>query len=311
MKKLKVILVFNILLFASIFASGSVEVERIGSDANWFAQIDCDLFLKSVAGEILSSHLAEFDVEKRLENFAIIFGFNPLKDVRNIMLYGQGNDRDKAVLLIEGAFNKERLLALVGMNAEFKEIGYGNITIQQWREKDKSSQQSAEGRMMYGCFFRDDLIMLSSGLSSLQDAIDVMKGTRKSTSEEIFKDSLLSDSNVFVHIAAKDIARLVGDEPNAAVLKQTEQIIIAAGQDSENLFASVKLKTNSPETAQNISKLIDGIIALLSLAGNDQPELAKIGQMIKLTTDFDTVQIRLELKPEMVQKIIENYTGKI
>ncbi len=306
MKTLKVILVLSIMIFAGMSASGSIKTERIGPDADWFVGFDCDLFRKSFAGEVLQNKLAELDANRRLENFAIVFGFNPIKDVYNVMLYGQGNDRDKAVLLIEGKFNKERLLALVGMNAEFKTIVYDDITIQQWRDTDKN----AEGRMMHGCFFRDDLIMLSSGLSSLQDAIDVMKGTRKSTSEEIFKDSLLSDSNVFVHIAAKNIARLVGDEPNAAVLKQTEQIIIAAGQDSENLFASVKLKTNSPETAQNISKLADGIVALFSLAGDNQPELAKIGQMIKLTTDFNMVQIRLELKPEMVQKIIENQAGK-
>ncbi|MBN2590215.1 MAG: hypothetical protein JXA96_10170 [Sedimentisphaerales bacterium] len=311
MDKLRIILVLNILLFAGMFASGSVPIERIGLDANWFAQFDCGLFLKSVSGEAIKKHLTELDVEKRLEDFAIYFGFNPLEDVQNVMLYGQGNDRDKAVLLIEGKFNKERLLALVGMNAEFKEIVYDDITIQQWRETDKNVQQSAEGRMIYGCFFRDDLIMLCSGLSCLKDAIDVMKGTRKSTSEEIFKDSLLLDSNVFLHIAAKDIAQLLGDEPNAAVLKQTEQIIIGVGQDSENIFACVKLKAKSQETARNISKLVDGIIALLSLAGDEQPELAKIGQMIKLTTDYDKVEIRLELEPALVQQIIENNTGKI
>ena len=305
MRKLKVVSILSLLLFASLSTYGTVEVERISANANWLARFDCQKFHKSLAGEVLKNQIEELNLETKLKDFAIVFGFKPLEDVRSIMLYGEGRDRDKAVLLIEGKFDKFRLTSLIETNPQFQEIAYNNITILQWQEKIVGDSGTTEETIMCGCFYKDELILLSSGLPALKNAIDVLNGTQKSTSNELFKDPLLYDSNAYFQLAVADISQLVGSQPDAAIFKQTEQLIIGVGQDSENVFAEVSLKAKSQKTAENIRKMIDGIIALFSLAGGDYQGLENIEDLIQVETNYDKVNIRVELKPELVEKIIE------
>jgi hypothetical protein len=302
MKKVIIVLAVSASILTGFAAGRPLEANRISADANWVVWIDFQQFLKSGLGQTMQTELAKKGVEEQLKNFALLFGFNPLTDVRNIMLYGQGNDPNKAVVIIDGKFDKAKILAFLGMNPEHKQFDYGTITIQQWRQGD----ENASDEFKYGCFYQDDLIIISSGLPALENAIDVLKGTAKSTSNEVFRDTLLQNPNAFIEIAASNLDRIVGSEPQAAVLKQAEQVIVVVGQGAENVFVNADLKAKSQETAESISKLLNGVIAWLLLAGKDQPALSMIAQTIKLSTYGDTIQVRLEIKPELIQQVISS-----
>ncbi|MEJ2647620.1 MAG: hypothetical protein P8016_04320 [Sedimentisphaerales bacterium] len=176
------------------------------------------------------------------------------------------------------------------------------ITIQQWRQGDNDASDDFK----YGCFYQDDLIIISSDLPTLENAINVLKGTAKNTSNEVFRDTLLQNPNAFIEVAAANLDRLVGSKPQAEVLKQAEQLVVVIGQGEENVFVNVDLKAKSQETAENISKLLNGVLAWLSLAGKDEPALSTIAQTMKLSTYSDTIQVRLEIKPELIQQVISS-----
>jgi len=302
MKEVIIALVVSTSFLAGFATGRPLESNKISADANWVAWIDCQQFLKSGIGQTLKTELAKQGVEERLNNFALLFGFNPLTDVRDIMLYGQGNDPNKSVVMLEGKFDKSKILTFLGMYPEHKQFDYGTITIQQWRQGDNDASDDFK----YGCFYQDDLIIISSDLPTLENAINVLKGTAKNTSNEVFRDTLLQNPNAFIEVAAANLDRLVGSKPQAEVLKQAEQLVVVIGQGEENVFVNVDLKAKSQETAENISKLLNGVLAWLSLAGKDEPALSTIAQTMKLSTYSDTIQVRLEIKPELIQQVISS-----
>jgi hypothetical protein len=310
MKKLKIIFIVSILFYTFLSVYGSVETERISADADWMVRIDCEQFMKSSLGQILKTELAKQENEQKLNNFKIIFGFHPINDIRNIMLYGQGEAKEKAVLLLEGNFDKPKLLASVGLSPEYKKFEYKDLEIHQWLQKDKNTQKDSAGVITYGCFYRDNLVVLGSGLPTLQQALDVLKGSASNTSKNVFNNPLLQDQDAFIQAAAANIAKTVNDDAHALIFKKTENIIVAAGERNDSVFMAVNLTANSKEVAENINQMLEGIIAYLHLASEEQPVLSHLAQKIKLTSSGDTVEIRLESAPGFIQQIISENIDK-
>ena len=308
---LKFILVVNILFYGSLTIYASVETGRISAEADWMVRIDCEQFMKSSLGQIIKTELEKQENEQKLNNFKIIFGFHPINDIRNIMLYGQGEAQEKAVLLLEGNFDKTKLPALVGLNPEYKKFLYRDLEVHQWLQKDKNAIEDSAGVITYGCFFRDDLIVLSSGLPTFQQALDVLKGSTSNTSKNVFNNPLLQDQDAFIQAAATNVAQTVNDDAQAAIFKKTEKIIIVAGERNESVFISVNLTAKSREVAENINQMLEGIIAYLQLSSEEQPVLSNLAQKIQLASSGDTVEIRLESAPGFIQQIIlENIDKK-
>ena len=167
------------------------------------------------------------------------------------------------------------------------------------------------GVITYGCFFRDDLIVLSSGLPTFQQALDVLKGSTSNTSKNVFNNPLLQDQDAFIQAAATNVAQTVNDDAQAAIFKKTEKIIIVAGERNESVFISVNLTAKSREVAENINQMLEGIIAYLELSSEEQPVLSNLAQKIQLASSGDTVEIRLESAPGFIQQIIlENIDKK-
>ena len=305
MKKQIIILIVNILFVSGSIVAGPVDVRQISADANWFVRIDCEQFYKSSLGDILKIHLAKESNAQKLGNFEKVFGFNPVEDIHSVIIYGQGDDREKAVVLIEGEFDKERLLALIGLNPEYKKFDYNGIEIHQWLQENRNADGEIERQVTYGCFYNDNLIILGSGLPAFKQAIDVLKGSSPNAdASDVFSDGLLN--NAFFQVAAKDVAQTVGDKPKAALLRQTDKLVIAVGQDGDKISSAVNLTAKSEETAGYFKKMIDGIIAYLALASEDEPIMAKLAQKIQLSGSGSEIQIRLELDSVLIGQIISS-----
>ena len=108
--------------------------------------------------------MAKFGIEEKLEDFATVFSFHPIDDVRDVRVYGNGPAREEAVVMIEADFDQEKLLALVRLNEHYEEIEYGDITLNRWLHEDG---KSGESQMMYGCLCNAVQIHFESDSESL------------------------------------------------------------------------------------------------------------------------------------------------
>ena len=74
----------------------------------------------------------------------------------------------------------------------------------------------------------------------------------------------------------------------------------------KNIFVNITLKADSKEAAENIKKLLDGIVAYLTLTGQEQPELAELAQKIQVSGFENTVQINFEqIKSDIIKRLTQ------
>ncbi len=297
MKKTITALIMTMFLAGPVFA-GPLMLKQVSSSANWVVHADYEQFKNTKFGQLFRAELAAIGVEEKLTNFAAIFSFHPIDDVRDITLYGIGPDKNKAVVLIDGNFNEEKLVAIVRMNIQHAEIPHGDITIHQWLNEDKNDP--GKNQLMYGCLHSGTILIMSSGLDAVKSAIDVLKDSAGNAATALFTQSALNAKDAFFQVAANNLSQIADQQQNAAILKETEQLSLAVGESEGRFYADLGLTAMSQEVAQNINKVLQGIIAYLTLAGQQQSNLARLVAKTQVSCTNNTVKIHFDSDPDSV-----------
>ena len=302
MKKLIMTLAVSILFVEGSVLAGPLVLEQVSGSANWVVHANQEQFKKTQTGQLIRKEMVNLGIEENLSNFAMMFSFHPLDDVRDVTVYGTGQDREKAVVLIDGFFDKEKILPLLRMNPRYKEIKYGDVVVHEWFDEN----QKDPNQMMYGCFYKDDLIVMGAGLDAVQHATDVLKGSAKSATSEIFSQAALSAKGAFFQAAGSRVGEMVGGEdPQAAALKQSDQLGIAIGENEGKFYINLDLIAKSEEAAQAITQMLEGIIAFVSLPNEEQPKLAELAKKFKINCEDKTVKVKFESEPEVVVQFLK------
>jgi len=310
MRNLMTVLMVGVLLAAVPALGGPLVKSRVSSSANWVAHVDIERFNNTRIGRLVREELRNQGVEDELANFANIFSFHPLDDVRNVTAYGQGQNPEKAVVLIEGKFDKEQLLTVLRFNPSYEEAKYGDIVIHSWVDEKKQDLNDSNVGRMYGCFYNDELIAMGAGLEAVKQAIDVLNGSARNAASGVFSQAALNTKGAFFTAAANNIGEIVGEDPEAAVLKEGEQLGLAIGETESKFYIDLSLTAKSEEAAQAISKIAEGIIAFVTLSGQEQPKLAELAKKVKLSCEQNTVRFHFESDPESVVQFLKEQWEK-
>ena len=297
MRQLSVIPVIIILVLSATAIGGALHKSEVSHDANWIVHADFESFNKSTIGKLIRAELSAQGIEQKLQSFATIFSFHPLDDVRDVTLYGRGQDKEKAVVLIDGRFEKEKLIAAVRMNEKHDEIPYGDIILHQWLDEKKDEENT---QMMYGCILKERLVVMSSGLDAVKQAVDVINGSAKNAAGRLFSLESKANEGVFFQAMATNVGKIIGQQEGAAVLRKADELGLILGENDKKIFCSIGLSAKTVDVAQNVKKMLDGMIALTLLAGEDQPKLAEFAGHLEPSCEGNTVRLRFELDSQSV-----------
>ena len=303
MKNSMLVLVAGVWLIAAPTLGGPLAKEHVSGSANWVVHVDVEQFRTTRMHQLARPELENLGIEKKLSDFATFFSFHPLDDLRDVTIYGKGQDRKTAVALIEGTFDKEKLLALLGMAPEHEEIQYGDIVLHKWVDHNKKDCDGA-AQTTYCCFYQDDLIVMGTGLDAVKHAVDVLDGTTADAANVVFSQAIEDAKGVFLQVMANNIRQTVPEHPKAAVLRQAEGFALAAGEVQGTFYIDWRLTAKSEEVAHAINKILDGIIAFAMLAGEDDPKLAELAAMVDLSCQQNVVRVYFESDPAHVVKFL-------
>ena len=96
--------------------AGPLRVNGIGAGATWIVKVDVKQFRNSQFGTLLCEDLSSLGIEEKLQGFTKVFGFHPIDDVREFLLYGTDHDPEQGVLLIRESFDPNKVLAPIRAN---------------------------------------------------------------------------------------------------------------------------------------------------------------------------------------------------
>jgi hypothetical protein len=280
---------------------GQLLKSQVGADADWVAHVNYDQIAKSKLGGLIRAELAKKGLEEKLQAFQTIFSFHPIDDVRDVTIYGSGEDRDKAVAIFEGAFDSAKLVALVQMNPEYKEIKQGDVVVHSWVDENKRDP-NGPGQRMYGCIYTSDTVVLGSGLETVKQAVDVLSGSAPNAEAAgIFKQAVLSAEGAFFQVAANSVSELANHHHRAALLKKTDELGAVIGENDGQFYINLSLGAESEEVAGNVKKMIEGMIAFMTIAaGSEHPGLGELARKLDISNVDRTITIYFESTPESV-----------
>ncbi len=286
------------LFLATVPASATpLQKAEISPTANWALHADLDKFRSSTFGKLLLAELKAQGVEEKMQSFATIFSFNPLTDIRGVTLYGKGKDRNNAVAVVDGQFDPDKLLTIVRMNAQYQEIPYQSATLHRWLNED---QKKGTSELMYGYIHKGRQVVVSSGLDALKGAVDTLNRPATGTSTGLISQIPQGDSGAFLQIGAVNIGDIVGQDPKAAILQQADSLSLSAGENADRLFIGLRLQGQTPEVADNVLKMAQGVVAMAQLAAQEQPKLSELAKNVTITRDDKIVQGRFEATAQSV-----------
>jgi hypothetical protein len=309
MKKLVMVLIVSLLAAVPVFG-GPLMKNQVSRTANWVVHADFERFLSSQIGQLIRKELANQGIEEKLVDFAKIFSFHPLDDVRDVTIYGNGQAQEKAVVLIDGRFDKEKLVSLVRLNSQHQEAEYGDVTIHGWLHEEKKGSEVVKSFMMYGCVYQDKLVIMSAGMDTVKQAVDVLRGTAQGAADGQFGVASLNAQGAFFQVAATGVSDIAGQEQQAAVLRQTDKLGLAVGETEGKVYVDLGLVAKTVEEAQNINKVLEGIIAFATLSGEQQPKLAELAKKVKLSCAQNTAGARFESDSQSVFQFLKEQWEK-
>jgi hypothetical protein len=276
-----------------------LQKNEVSPAAKWVIHADVEAFRSSGIGKLIMAELQTRGLEEKLQAFAGIFSFHPLKDVRDVTIYGKDKDRNNAVVVIDGQFNSEKMVALVRQNPQHQEIPYQGVTIHQWpNEENKNGQTTTQ--IMYGYMHNGRQVVLSAGLDAVKQAVDTLKAPSAGAASALLRQVPESPNGAFLQVTAIEVGTLVGEDPQAAVLKQTDLLTVTGGQSADNMSAELCLRSASPEVAENVVQMLQGILAMVQMAGQDQPKLSELAKGLKVARVDKVAQVRFEAPVQSV-----------
>jgi hypothetical protein len=333
MKNFIAIFIAALLFVNGAIFAGPLDKSQVSKDAKWIAHLDNDQLGKSVTGGLIRQNLEQTGALAEMEDFAALCSFDPLIDINDITVYSREKDKGKFVVVFDGNFDKEALLSLVPEDMQHEVIKYGQFELHALQEEAQTNKrymgidlkydgeiklETRQGTVqdndqvvsqaMYGCFFNDELIVMSPDLDVIKSAIDVLNGTAENARESDFIANSYDNESIFFQATVHNVGGVAGQGPKAAIFQQTETLELVIGESDGLFFVNIDLLTKSAEAAQTIDTMLDGILAFAVLLGEekegDEAKLSELASKVTILSIENSVQIRFESEPESVMELL-------
>ncbi len=275
-----------VVVAACSLRAGPFNPEQVPADALWAVHLNCEKVWASEIGGNVKKSVETGPVKAKLDVLKLIFGLDVITDIKSVTLYGKSKG-EKAVVLADGKFDTERILTLVKAGNAYEQRQYGRWTLHRITDDQKPDEKN------WGTFYSEKLLVICADPQLVEKAIDVLEKKQPSAKSGATLDvKTLSDDMLMLSGTGALADSMIGQDPNAAMLKNVSGGRVGMWEKDGQLKAELVLKAKSPEIAEPIEQAANGIRAIGMLSASSRPELANLAKALTITRDG--VDIRLE-----------------
>jgi hypothetical protein len=264
-------------LFLAVPAQpGTIPSSVVPEGARWVAHLDMEKFVAtSFYGYLEKS--GKFQIKSRdLDRWLKI---DVPRDITGVTVFGFGDGTKKdAVVAVTGKIDRAGLMALIAKDEDHKEIAHGAYTIY------------STGDDEYGAFVNDNLVVLSESREAIQSVLDTAAGKTQNFAKSALSASLKEvPASAFLSGVVPDLSGLSRMNSQSKVLEQASGLFFLAQEKQDKLLLHLQVTAVSPESAKNMADIVQGLIAMGRMGGNE-------GDMAKVASLLDGLQVKLEGK---------------
>lgn len=259
--------------------------QDVGADPALLVHVDADALRSTTVGKAV---LADPDVQTKLAAIQAMFSFDFRTQLHGFTIYTTMGHSDDPVLIIYADFEPDRLITLAKAFPGFRTDTNGDHTIYNWVDEKK---KSVDGTARVYASLASRRLMFGKTEPALLAALDVIDG----------KSPAFSGSKLLLEPAPGELVVAQGralkfsmddNNPSAAIFQASKSVRVQLGEAGDNVAAKVSFEAKDEDSANQISAMVNGLLALLRFQ-KDNPDLLKLANGINVRQDGVAVILSL------------------
>jgi hypothetical protein len=277
-------------------------------DAKVVAGVNVQQAMATPFGQYVLSLIAPQD--QQIQSLATQIGFDPRRDVRELLVASTGAPAHAGLVLARGSFDPAKIAAAATL-AGVKSETYSGVAILEQQPKQPADAQTAAAPMV-GLAFLDSSLVVAGDVTNVKAAID------RRGAAAILPAALLTQVNQWSlsqDAWVVDIAPLASLTPPAGAPRLPGGAQATAFQTIQQAASGVKFGTivavaaqAQADTAQNATALA-GVLQLLANLAQAQaaqnPGAAALLKSLTVTAQGNTLKIAMSLPEDQLQQLVK------
>ncbi|MCK5004866.1 MAG: hypothetical protein KAS21_07250 [Candidatus Aminicenantes bacterium] len=290
------LIVLSIAFFTSQVQAFELQKKYIASDTKWVIHLDFKAFIKTRLWDSIYDE-KKIKIDHKNKDLLNELNFNILKDLYSVSVYGVDKGDKNAVVLINGDFDRKKIIKRLESEEKPEISKYGNFKVYHWDDDD------------FGAFVNNNLLVITHSRVNMEYALDVIKGKKPN-----FKGSDLSKrmreipGNSILFALAGDLSKLVGKHNKSPIMiNKAKMALFLAMEQNSDMRLSLKLQTESIEAAKNIMQIGNGLLALARMSKKDMRGKEKIINSIQISSKGNIVEAKMFIPSDFIIDNIDKH----
>jgi hypothetical protein len=311
-----VLLPFPLLLLCPARAEFNPAI--VSADAQWVVSVDLNELRDSTLGkELLALAQKQIEINTGQNGPAGGVAIGDLRInfqktfemVGSVTAYGSNFSSDPKLidgaLVIQGTADLRKIVEAAALQATL------TMPDKVAEVKDLPFAAYSIGGEVFVAFPPEPFILVSKSKARLLNARDVVRGAAPSLVQASSSRlaALLAKSGR-TYVVAASIAPtdklFTADGPQARILQLASSGMIAIGEEEAKTVAHLQLVANSDEMADKLLKIVQGMVAMMSLAETSDRQLADFLQSAVVDKQDRTVSVQLAYSSERLVQLMQN-----
>ena len=298
-----VLTVALLLGFSNGATARPLDLKQVPADAKWLLLVDID----AVRGAPDWNDGYQYFWRQMEPLFGLLRkGINFKDGLHGASVYATVADakhpedfRGAAIISVD--LDRNHFVAALESFTGYKTATYGAHEIHTWQMPTDSD------RDLTACliFYDAKTIILAVTDEEARKAADVLDGKAPNITQSDSALAVAIPNGTILLLRGLDLDKVAG-KFESPLLKQSESISIAVGEEDEEIFAEVRLTLQSAETAEQVQALINGLRALVQLQAGSQKAAADLFGHLRCICSGKVVNVSLRAPTKELEKIFDD-----
>ena len=245
------------ILLLSLFTSpllhaGQFDHTRVPANAEWYLHLDLEQLRDSQFGEVVIREINK-NHDDKIAEIEGLFKLNPLEDLHDLTLFGNGK-KDHSAVLIKGGMDREHLEKTIPHADDYRVKAHGDIIIHTWMDDSGTKRQNA-------AFHGPDLLIFSEKGDLVKLALDTLanKEPHLAKDENTFEGQILH-----AHANIQKVA--LADDDGSRLLRKAKHATITLQEDGDRMAAQLLITPKKEQHARPLAKILDGLLSFAMMS---------------------------------------------
>lgn len=302
-KKYFSLLISGAIASASWVSGGPLIQSEIAKDAKWLAHIDMEGMMASSFSEFGVSKLKEIIAESNESKLSIDIDL-VLQEILSITAYGADFGEEAAGSSVIILKTGDRMQAI-----------FDGLVAHHEMEEEESPLKRVEGMPyesyvlgdeLYIAFPHKNYAVAGKSFDEIEKAYAVIEGDSESLEDSEEKLILNEDGGFFLLVTAKGLDSVENMPAQARVFQKTKGGQFSIGEVDGNFRANVMLSTANAKISEQLSRIVNGLLALVSFSQVENQSMMEIVDSVYIGKGDDFVSLDFAYPVEKIMDLIQS-----